>query len=131
MRRSPSPRVAGRTAPPWRRAQLTVVTNAMSIALECATDAQMKVAMTGGVVRINTHCKPLAAGGVGISDHHRKRRRRNRCRVGLTSDPAAAISSSKKLVESLFRIVLDRSEIDYGQEKTFPSCIERLPTCSN
>jgi DeoR C terminal sensor domain len=31
----------------------------------------MKVAMTGGVVRINTHCKPLAAGGVGISDHHR------------------------------------------------------------
>ena len=54
MRRSPSPRVAGRTAPPWRRPQLTVVTNALSIALECATDAQMKVAMTGGVVRINT-----------------------------------------------------------------------------
>ena len=37
-----------------RRPQLTVVTNALSIALECATDAQMKVAMTGGVVRINT-----------------------------------------------------------------------------
>jgi len=54
MRRSPSPRVAGRPAPPWRRPQLTVVTNALSIALECATDAQMKVAMTGGVVRINT-----------------------------------------------------------------------------
>lgn len=80
MRRSPSPRVAGRTAPPWRRPQLTVVTNALSIALECATDAQMKVAMTGGVVRINTHCKPLAAGGVGISDHHRGDRYRLRGR---------------------------------------------------
>ena len=53
MRRSPSPRVAGRTAPPWRRPQLTMVSNALIIALECATDAQMKVAMTGGVVRIN------------------------------------------------------------------------------
>jgi hypothetical protein len=39
MRRSPLPRVAGRTATPWRRPQLTVVTNALSIALECATDA--------------------------------------------------------------------------------------------
>jgi Abortive infection C-terminus len=37
-----------------------------------------------------------------------------RIRDGLTSDPAAAISSSKNLLESLFRIVLDRSQIDYG-----------------
>jgi len=57
-----------------------VVTNALSIALECATDAQMKVAITCGVVRINTHCKPLAAGGVGISDHHRGVRYRLRGR---------------------------------------------------
>ena len=36
-----------------------------------------------------------------------------RIRDGLTSDPAAAISSSKNLLESLFRISLDRSQIDY------------------
>jgi len=36
--------------------------------------------MTGGVVRINTHCTPWAAGGVGISDHHRGDRYRLRGR---------------------------------------------------
>ena len=77
MRRSPSPRVAGRTAPPWRRPQLTVVTNALIIALECATDAQMKVAMTGGVVRINT-LQAVGRWRSWHSDHHRGNRYRLR-----------------------------------------------------
>lgn len=37
-----------------------------------------------------------------------------RIRDSLASDPAAAISSSKNLVESLFRIILDRSSVAYG-----------------
>ena len=43
-----------------------------------------------------------------------------RIRDGLTSDPAAAISSSKNLLESLFRIVLDRSQIDYEAREDIP-----------
>src|SRR6185312_9971003 len=66
-RRSPAPRVAGRTAPPWRRPQLTVVTNALSIALECATDAQMKVDDR----RRGTHQHTLHAVGRWRSWHFR------------------------------------------------------------
>jgi hypothetical protein len=40
-----------------------------------------------------------------------------RIRDSLGSDPAAAISSSKNLVESLFRIILDRSGVAYGQRE--------------
>jgi hypothetical protein len=43
-----------------------------------------------------------------------------RIRDSLGSDPAAAISSSKNLVESLFRIILDRSGVAYGQREDIP-----------
>jgi hypothetical protein len=43
-----------------------------------------------------------------------------RIRDSLGSDPAAAISSSKNLVESLFRIILDRSGVEYGQREDIP-----------
>jgi hypothetical protein len=43
-----------------------------------------------------------------------------RIRDSLGSDPAAAISSSKNLVESLFRIILDRSGVAYGQREDVP-----------
>ncbi|WP_167542652.1 abortive infection family protein [Mycobacterium europaeum] len=43
-----------------------------------------------------------------------------RIRDSLASDPAAAISSSKNLVESLFRIILDRSGVAYGQREDVP-----------
>ncbi|CAN5371233.1 hypothetical protein BH09ACT8_BH09ACT8_05280 [soil metagenome] len=43
-----------------------------------------------------------------------------RIRDSLSSDPAAAISSSKNLVESLFRIVLDHSGVAYGQREGIP-----------
>lgn len=49
-----------------------------------------------------------------------------RIRDGLTSDPAAAISSSKNLLESLFRIVLDRSQIDYGKTEDIPQLYRRV-----
>ena len=45
---------------------------------------------------------------------------------GLTSDPAAAISSSKNLLESLFRIVLDRSQIDYGAREDIPQLYRKV-----
>lgn len=43
-----------------------------------------------------------------------------RIRDTLGSDPAAAISSSKNLVESLFRIILDRSGVEYGRREDIP-----------
>jgi hypothetical protein len=43
-----------------------------------------------------------------------------RIRDSLGSDPAAAISSSKNLVESLFRIILERSGVAYGQREDIP-----------
>ncbi|MEA2772990.1 MAG: hypothetical protein QOD93_5952 [Acetobacteraceae bacterium] len=43
-----------------------------------------------------------------------------RIRDSLASDPAAAISSSKNLLESLFRIILDRSALSYGAREDIP-----------
>jgi len=43
-----------------------------------------------------------------------------RIRDSLASDPAAAISSSKNLLESLFRIILDRSALTYGAREDIP-----------
>lgn len=44
----------------------------------------------------------------------------NRIRDGLIADPPASISSSKNLLESLFRIVLDHSEISYSTKDDIP-----------
>ena len=49
-----------------------------------------------------------------------------RIRDSLTSDPAAAISSSKNLVESLFRIILDRSSVAYAQREDIPQLYRRV-----
>jgi hypothetical protein len=43
-----------------------------------------------------------------------------RIRDSLASDPAAAISSSKNLVESLLRMILDRSGVAYGRRDDIP-----------
>jgi hypothetical protein len=43
-----------------------------------------------------------------------------RIRDSLGADPAASISSSKNLLESLFRIILDRSGVAYGQREDIP-----------
>jgi Abortive infection C-terminus/AbiJ N-terminal domain 3 len=43
-----------------------------------------------------------------------------RIRDDLTSDPAAAISSCKNLLESLFRIILDRAQISYAEKEDTP-----------
>jgi hypothetical protein len=44
----------------------------------------------------------------------------NRIRVTLVEDPPAAISSCKNLLESLFKIILDRSSVDYGSSEDLP-----------
>ena len=49
-----------------------------------------------------------------------------RIRDGLTSDPAAAISASKNLLESLFRIVLDSAQIDYGAREDIPQLYRQV-----
>lgn len=43
-----------------------------------------------------------------------------RIRDGLVSDPALAISSSKNLIESLFRMIVDRSGIGYEAKEDIP-----------
>lgn len=43
-----------------------------------------------------------------------------RIRDSLSSDPPAAISSSKNLLESLFRIILDCSDVAYGTRDDIP-----------
>ncbi|RFZ18118.1 hypothetical protein VIMS_01561 [Mycobacterium marinum] len=52
-----------------------------------------------------------------------------RIRDNLSSDPAAAISSSKNLVESLFRIILTTLAWRTGSGTTFLSSIGTLPIC--
>jgi hypothetical protein len=49
-----------------------------------------------------------------------------RIRDGLTSDPAAAISSSKNLIESLFRIILDRAQIAYAAKEDIPQLYRKV-----
>lgn len=50
----------------------------------------------------------------------------DRIRRGLADDPAAAISSSKELLESLFRIILDRSNIAYEKKDDFPGLYRKV-----
>ncbi|MGV0737524.1 abortive infection family protein [Mycobacterium syngnathidarum] len=49
-----------------------------------------------------------------------------RIRDSLGSDPAAAISSSKNLIESLFRIILDWSGITYGPRDDIPQLYRQV-----
>ena len=51
-----------------------------------------------------------------------------RIRDGLASDPPAAISSSKNLLESLFRIILDRSQLEYGARDDIPQLYRKVAT---
>lgn len=49
-----------------------------------------------------------------------------RIRDSLTSDPAAAISSSKNLMESLFRIILDSAQIAYAAKDDVPQLYRKV-----
>jgi len=51
-----------------------------------------------------------------------------RIRDGLVSDPAAAISSCKNLLESLFRIILDRSQVEYTTKDDVPQLYRKVAT---
>ncbi|GAA4980658.1 hypothetical protein GCM10023205_57140 [Yinghuangia aomiensis] len=49
-----------------------------------------------------------------------------RIRDGLDRDPAAAISSSKELVESLFKLILERSAIPYDRNDDIPKLYKKV-----
>lgn len=49
-----------------------------------------------------------------------------RIRDSLIADPAAAISSCKNLLESLFRIILDRSNVDYARSDDISQLYRKL-----
>ncbi|GGO59888.1 hypothetical protein GCM10010910_03940 [Microbacterium nanhaiense] len=50
----------------------------------------------------------------------------NRIRAGLVSDPPAAISSCKNLIESLFKIILDRSDVEYSHSADVPELYRKV-----
>jgi len=50
----------------------------------------------------------------------------NRIRSGLVTDPPAAISSCKNLLESLFKIVLDRNETAYSRSDDIPDLYRKV-----
>lgn len=50
----------------------------------------------------------------------------NRIRASLVADPPAAISSCKNLIESLFKIILDRSEIAYSRSDDIPDLYRKV-----
>lgn len=49
-----------------------------------------------------------------------------RIRSGLAADPAASISASKALLESLFKIILDRSGVDYARADDVPQLYRKV-----
>jgi hypothetical protein len=50
----------------------------------------------------------------------------DRIRRGVESDPAAAIGSCKELIESLFKIILDRSGVEYPRGEDVPALYRRV-----
>ena len=71
-----------------------------------------------------------------MPDSHRRRPESGSCigqrssgeTLAENSAPAAVISSSKNLLESLFRIVLDRSQIDYAAREDIPQLYRKTRT---
>lgn len=49
-----------------------------------------------------------------------------RIREGLAADPAAAISASKALLESLFKLILDRSNVEYPRADDVPQLYRKV-----
>lgn len=49
-----------------------------------------------------------------------------RIKNGLVADPAAAISASKALLESLFRIILDQSQVAYANGDDIPQLYRKI-----
>lgn len=49
-----------------------------------------------------------------------------RIRTGLVADPPAAISSCKDLLESLFKIILDRSQVSYSSSEDVPHLYRKV-----
>lgn len=49
-----------------------------------------------------------------------------RIKAGLSSDPPSAISASKALLESLFRIILDQSQVQYARSDDIPQLYRKV-----
>jgi hypothetical protein len=49
-----------------------------------------------------------------------------RIKNGLVADPAAAISASKALLESLFRIILDQNQVSYANGDDIPQLYRKI-----
>jgi hypothetical protein len=66
--------------------------------------------------------RPLFTDPVVLEEHL------TRIRDGLASDPPAAISSCKNLLESLFRIILDRHQVEYVPKDDIPQLYRKVAT---
>jgi hypothetical protein len=74
----------------------------------------------GGDPQLKLRERPVLTDPTVLEEHL------TRIRDGLTSDPAAAISSSKNLIESLFRIILDAAQIDYAAKDDIPQLYRKV-----
>lgn len=73
----------------------------------------------GGSPELRLHERPLTD-PVVLQEHL------TRIRNGLVADPAASISACKSLLESLFRIILDHSSVDYPKSDDVPQLYRKV-----
>lgn len=114
------------------RSELTIVTNAITTAMEIVQRGKVKVVMTGGLIRpvslelvgslaehtfnaINVHTAVLGADGIsattGVTTHDEIEARTNRSMV-LHAERVIAVADSSKLGQTAFAKVADLAEID-------------------
>ncbi|BAS18670.1 conserved hypothetical protein (plasmid) [Arthrobacter sp. Hiyo8] len=54
-----------------------------------------------------------------------------RIKDSLTRDPAHAIASSKQLLESLFKLILDQENVEYGRSDEIPTLYKKVGAALN
>ncbi len=79
-----------------------------------------RTAFHGGVPSVLLEQRPLLTDPKVLHEHL------SRIRDGLGKDPAAAIGSCKELLESLCKIILERSSVDYPPSEDLPALYRRV-----
>ncbi|MFI6986731.1 abortive infection family protein [Embleya sp. NPDC050154] len=76
--------------------------------------ARRRTSFHGGLPELKLDTRPLLTDPVVLHEHL------GRIRDGIERDPAAAIASCKELVESLLKMILDKSAVAYTKNDNIP-----------
>ncbi|WP_331768014.1 abortive infection family protein [Embleya sp. NBC_00896] len=76
--------------------------------------ARRRTSFHGGLPELKLDTRPLLTDPVVLHEHL------GRIRDGIERDPAAAIASCKELVESLLKMILDKSTVEYTKNDNIP-----------